>query len=430
MINFETTYPGVCGGQFVLNTFEVHGIHPPPFECLAILPGRQINPLANQKPADTGQKMKPPVDSGCEGTAVRELPTTAREYARPTISDLHERFRVGKGNGTDERVRRLARIQSRMLNDYRHIGLNQAGVIRPVRNRLGISQVVEADMFGAARFHGDFVRPNRLAVRIKDPDLQVRFLVRSVEHADAFVAGHFRFRPVAAFGNITFADGPAFVTDGRELLLFDGIGFHICLPGFDRANRLAARIAATRTAPAKRTYAQVSMASLNQLDVCQRKIIRFFVNEYATRNNSNCYDCKLHSYLMRLFGKLMKNKGRPALYPLASLKLYSVLEGENVRNGVTNKTHCSKQSSPSILVYARDLETIWKGSNSFGLVAIPVLSRRLRLGSFGGHITNNGLGARVNMQFFENMFQMTAYCINAQIDFIGDELVGIALGEQ
>src|SRR5574340_151532 len=81
-----------------------------------------------------------------------------------------------------KRVFRLPRIEPRVLNDYRDVGLEYARVIRSSRNLLGVTQLVEAQMLRSPRRHGETIRAGRLAVREVDRDRDVRIRIGRVEN--------------------------------------------------------------------------------------------------------------------------------------------------------------------------------------------------------------------------------------------------------
>src|SRR6266571_5369647 len=59
---------------------------------------------------------------------------------------------------------------------------------------------------------------------------------------------------------------------------------------------------------------------------------------------------------------------------------------------------------------------------------IRILHLNLRL--FGSHVPDDGFGARIHMQLFKNVLQMAADSVDAQLQFVGDQFVGIPLREQ
>ena len=63
---------------------------------------------------------------------------------------------------------------------------------------------------------------------------------------------------------------------------------------------------------------------------------------------------------------------------------------------------------------------VWVASQSCRTV-------RPRLRSFGGHVANYRLGARTHMQLVKNVLQVAAHRVNAQLQLVGNHLVGIAL---
>ena len=132
---------------------------------------------------------------------------------------LHQRLSIRKGHRAHQRISFLAGIEAGVLDDDGDVGFDEAGVVGAAWDGFGGGQVVKSNVFGSARGDGGAIGANGFVVGIKNPDLEVGFLVRSVEDADAFVAGHFGLGTVAGFGDVTFGDGPAFVADGSEFFL-------------------------------------------------------------------------------------------------------------------------------------------------------------------------------------------------------------------
>src|SRR6185503_4601641 len=95
-----------------------------------------------------------------------------------------------------------------MLGHYGHVRTNDARKIFVSRNRLGIFQVIEANMPGSLRRHGNFVRTHRIAVRIIDRNLNMRVLAGCVEQTDCFMTEHLRLRAVTLCRNISFCNHP------------------------------------------------------------------------------------------------------------------------------------------------------------------------------------------------------------------------------
>src|SRR5947207_1300397 len=118
-----------------------------------------------------------------------------------------------KGDGGEQRVRVLPRVQSGVLHDDGNVALEYARVVGTVRDRLRIVEVVESKMLGAARRHGHAVRTGRLAIAEVDGDDDVGVGVVRVEDARRLVAEKLRLTSVAPFGDVPLGDGPARPSD-------------------------------------------------------------------------------------------------------------------------------------------------------------------------------------------------------------------------
>ena len=78
---------------------------------------------------------------------------------------------------TQQCILGLARVKARVLHDDGYVGFDDAGEVRFLWNLLRLGQVVEPDVFCAARGNRDRVGAGRLSVREKDSDFDVRVLV-------------------------------------------------------------------------------------------------------------------------------------------------------------------------------------------------------------------------------------------------------------
>src|SRR5437868_5478240 len=123
----------------------------------------------------------------------------------------HESLR--KGNGGEQGVRVLPRVEARVLHDDRDVALEDAGVVGAPRDRLRIAEVVEAQVFGAPRRHGNAIRPGRLAIAEVDGDGDVRVGVVRVEDARRLVAEELRLRSVTPLGDVPLGNGPTRAPD-------------------------------------------------------------------------------------------------------------------------------------------------------------------------------------------------------------------------
>jgi hypothetical protein len=100
-----------------------------------------------------------------------------------------------------------------MLDHYRDIGLENAGISCSERYRLRISEMVETEMLSSSRRDSHPVGTRRLPVRIVESQNDVCFMVRGIQDAERFVACELWFRTIAPGWNITFGDGPGLSTD-------------------------------------------------------------------------------------------------------------------------------------------------------------------------------------------------------------------------
>ena len=100
-----------------------------------------------------------------------------------------------------------------MLDHYRNIALENAGITLSQRHGLWISQIVETEMLGSSRRDRHSIGARRLPVRIVESQHNVCFMVRRIKDAERLVACEFRLRAIAPGGNITFGDRPGFSTD-------------------------------------------------------------------------------------------------------------------------------------------------------------------------------------------------------------------------
>src|ERR1044072_712137 len=80
------------------------------------------------------------------------------------ISVLPKAVSGSRGNPPGER---------RGLDDDRHVGLDDAGIIGVARNGFGILEIVEPHMPRTACRHHDSIRAHRFAVGIEDRDLNL-----------------------------------------------------------------------------------------------------------------------------------------------------------------------------------------------------------------------------------------------------------------
>src|ERR687887_2151008 len=73
-------------------------------------------------------------------------------------------FRSGVGNGGKQGVRRLTRVEPRVLDDDRDVGADHARVVGVGRKPLGIRKLVEAQVPGAAWRNLDPVGASRITI--------------------------------------------------------------------------------------------------------------------------------------------------------------------------------------------------------------------------------------------------------------------------
>src|ERR1051326_3368298 len=94
-----------------------------------------------------------------------------KSLAVSAIVDLHLIAR--KRDCREQRVLRLARIQSRVLHHDRDIRFNQTRIWRVRRNALGLFEVVEAQMSRAPAWDFESIWSDRILVLEKNRDLDV-----------------------------------------------------------------------------------------------------------------------------------------------------------------------------------------------------------------------------------------------------------------
>src|ERR1043165_9249922 len=144
---------------------------------------------------------------------MRRTPHSWRRLTRKSavVSAMNSLLRIR--NGGEEGVGGLARVETRVLHDDGDVGDDDGRVVGGARDRLGIGEVVEADVLRAPRRHGQAVRPGRLAIGEVDGDLDVRVGVAGVEDARGLVAEHLRLGTVAVVRDPTFSDCPMRASD-------------------------------------------------------------------------------------------------------------------------------------------------------------------------------------------------------------------------
>src|SRR6185437_4239227 len=84
------------------------------------------------------------------------------------------------------------------------------------RNRLGIGELVEPDVSGAARRYRYRVRPRGVTIGEIDGDLDVSFSGPRVEQADGLVAPEDILRSMAPGGDVPFGDRPVSASNHVE----------------------------------------------------------------------------------------------------------------------------------------------------------------------------------------------------------------------
>src|SRR5438067_341226 len=99
---------------------------------------------------------------------------------------------AGESYCAEQRIRRLARIEPRMLHDDRDTRFDQTRIRRVARDFFRVVKIVEAQMLCSSSRYDKLVGPDRVAVFKKNHDLDLRRLGRSVQDAARFVAGHRR----------------------------------------------------------------------------------------------------------------------------------------------------------------------------------------------------------------------------------------------
>lgn len=107
-----------------------------------------------------------------------------------------------------------------MLHHYRYIGNDHAGEIRIARNRLGVAEIIEAQVEAAPGRHRYFVRACRFTVGIVDRELDMCRAIGSIEQAGGFVTGHLGVWSCAFGRNISFRDRPDLFADSHHKLMF------------------------------------------------------------------------------------------------------------------------------------------------------------------------------------------------------------------
>src|SRR3954462_1345961 len=94
----------------------------------------------------------------------------------------------GIGDGAEERERRIARVEPRVLDHDGNVGSDDARVIRTAGDGFRVAQVVEAQVQRAARRHDQAIGTGRLAVGEIERDANLRLGVARVEDAGGLVA--------------------------------------------------------------------------------------------------------------------------------------------------------------------------------------------------------------------------------------------------
>ena len=69
-------------------------------------------------------------------------------------------------------------------------------------------------------------------------------------------------------------------------------------------------------------------------------------------------------------------------------------------------------------------------AKSYGILRPDLAAVRFRSFYFTGHVADHRFRAGIHMQLSVNVFEMTAHGINAELELVGNGLVGIAPGEQ
>jgi hypothetical protein len=133
--------------------------------------------------------------------------------SRPILPEglLIRNFSVArKGDGCEEGIFSLARIESCVLNYDRHVRFDQAriGCIR--RNFFWMIEIIKPQMLCSSRSDLEVIRANGILVLKENCDRYVCRLIRRVENATRFMARHFRCRSLAFRWNVTLGNRPGF----------------------------------------------------------------------------------------------------------------------------------------------------------------------------------------------------------------------------
>lgn len=116
-------------------------------------------------------------------------------------------------DGAEQGVFSLARIEAGVLYDDRYIRFNETGKISVARDRLRITEIVEADMPCSPSRHQEVIRPDRFTIAIKHRDANTRVLIGRIQQANGFVTRHLWRRPMAVAWNIALCYGPLSASD-------------------------------------------------------------------------------------------------------------------------------------------------------------------------------------------------------------------------
>lgn len=85
-----------------------------------------------------------------------------------------------EGDRAEQRIFRLARVESGVLHDNRHIGLDETGKISIDRNRSRVGQIVETHMFGSFCRNEQPIWADRRLVRIENSNRDVGVMLARV----------------------------------------------------------------------------------------------------------------------------------------------------------------------------------------------------------------------------------------------------------
>lgn len=146
---------------------------------------------------------------------------------------------AGVRHGRAQRAVGLARLDPQEAHDHGHVGLEHAGEVGLARQALGILELVEADVRGAPRAHGDHVRAGGLAVGEEDRHRDAGVLVRRVQDEQRVDAGAVRRRAVAPPRQPALADRPPPAPDRAH-------ANRCCTPGASESQARAAIRAGAR----------------------------------------------------------------------------------------------------------------------------------------------------------------------------------------